>query len=306
MNFQDLLTKMKQIDETQASECSTETDGPLFGEQGVEECGMPGMANMPSGMMGTPKQQDNVTMNVSMNGSGAGGIRDLMSILKNIEQGEYSAPEHDHSEDDILVGIGEEQDDGGFQNATTEPDPETFSVDSASPMGNDLSSKGGERPKVNGGGNPIAVSESLVSRLQAMYQDIKEAEQLPTAPYAPIKPNFGDGPGGEKGDLALTAGRPHKAVQDYQKALVQYVRIFGGLEDQQLLTRLEKGADGRFGPDTQAGMKRASELYFANKKKWDSATSPTGQQAKADNEKRYQELQQLSRVMDPALGYAKF
>ena len=56
MNFQDLLTKMKQIDEGT-----------------VEECGM---ASMP------PKQQDNVNMNVTMSGNGAGGIKDLINILK--------------------------------------------------------------------------------------------------------------------------------------------------------------------------------------------------------------------------------
>ena len=352
MNFQDLLTKMKQIDEASTSECDA-TDTPadaLFGEQGVEECGMPGMDNMPHGMMGAPKQSDSVTMNVSMNGSGAGGIRDLMSILKNIEQGEHSAPEHDH-EDDILVGIGEEQDDGGFQSATTEPDPQMQGVKAVTDTGNDIHSQGGEAPKMNGGGNPLARNESLVASLAQHYQSILEGEKktmsraakgvmkygkdgmqalakagkegkdldkvrdkynkydeatMPTTPYAPIKPNFGDGPGGEKGDLALIASRPHKAVQDYQKALVQYIRIFGGTEDNNLLARLERGADGRFGPDTDAGMKRSQELYFINKKKWDSATSPTGQMAKADNEKRYQELQQLSRVIDPALGYAKF
>jgi hypothetical protein len=66
MNFEDLMRKMKAIDEGQLA----------------EECG-----SMPIGISGPPEQQDNVTMNVSMNGSGAGGIRDLMSIIKNIENG---------------------------------------------------------------------------------------------------------------------------------------------------------------------------------------------------------------------------
>jgi hypothetical protein len=296
MNFQDLLTKIKSIDEGKV----------------VDECG--GMEIMPLGGMGheAPKQSDSVTMNVSMNGSGAGGIRDLLNVLKDIQDG----PEHDahgagDGEYDILIGEPEESyeediNDGGFGSATTNPDETTLNINSVLPTGDDMHSKGGEAEKVNGGGNPMGVSESLVKQLARHYQSIKEAEQFPTTQYAPIKPNFGAGPGGEKGDLAVTASRPHKAVADYQNALVQYVRIFGGLEDQQLLKQLETNIDGRFGPSTQAGMKRAQDLYWINKKKWDSATSPTGQQAKADNEKRYQELQNLSRAMDPALGYAKF
>ena len=58
-----------------------------------EECG-----DMPVGMMGMSShqgQQDSVTMNISMNGSGAGGIRDLMSILRNIE-GSNNPDVHSH------------------------------------------------------------------------------------------------------------------------------------------------------------------------------------------------------------------
>lgn len=180
MNFQDLLTKMKQLDEAgSAAECDTSSpnDAVLIGEKNVDECGMPGMDNMPHGMMGAPKQSDSVTMNVSMNGSGAGGIRDLMSILKNIEQGEHSAPAHDADADDILVGVEEEQGDGGFQTATTNPAPETADIDAVTPTGNDMHSQGGEAEKVNGGGNPMGVDESLVARLAQHYQAIKEGEK---------------------------------------------------------------------------------------------------------------------------------
>jgi hypothetical protein len=44
-------------------------------------------------------QQDNVNMNVNMSGSGAGGIRDLMAILKNIED------HGEHGEQEIMPGI---------------------------------------------------------------------------------------------------------------------------------------------------------------------------------------------------------
>jgi hypothetical protein len=117
----------------------------------VEECGMPGMNNMPSGMMGTPKQQDNVTMNVSMNGSGAGGIRDLLNVLKDIQGGPEVEPHRDQdAEHDVLVG-------DSYDNA---PNEVTLDMDAVIPTGNDIHSKGREAEKVNGGGNPFNVDES--------------------------------------------------------------------------------------------------------------------------------------------------
>lgn len=76
MNFNELYRKIAEIDKKTTDDI-------------VEECGM--------GPMSSPMpQQDNVSMNVSMNGSGAGGIRDLMSILKNIE---------DTGEQEMMPGI---------------------------------------------------------------------------------------------------------------------------------------------------------------------------------------------------------
>jgi hypothetical protein len=133
-------------------------DGP------VEECG-----NMPM-IADHSDQQDSVTMNVSMNGSGAGGIRDLMAILKNIED----SAEADHP--DMIVGIDkpemEEDTDGGFQDATTQPNPKTAGVDAVTRTGSDLASKGAEAPKVNGGGNPF-VKEGLLDQLSNLYQEVK-------------------------------------------------------------------------------------------------------------------------------------
>jgi hypothetical protein len=167
MNFEELMKKMKAIDEGQS----------------VEECGA-----MPIGISGPPEQQDNVTMNVSMNGSGAGGIRDLMAIIKNIENGG-----HEHGHSDVLVGepseeepimgaivqsmehehgMGEEYEngvDGGSE-------PEVYGVDAVTQTGDDLASTGeDEYPKVNGGGNPM--QEALVSRLAQMYDEIKETKE---------------------------------------------------------------------------------------------------------------------------------
>ena len=147
MNFQDLLTKMKQIDEGT-----------------VEECGM---APMP------PKQQDNVNMNVTMSGNGAGGIKDLINILKNIEQGEEPT-----GHDAVIIGNDEISDverdlDDSYNN---EPNPEVAGIDAVTPTGNDIHSKGDEAEKVNGGGNPwnqTEVDEALVNRLSAHYRRIK-------------------------------------------------------------------------------------------------------------------------------------
>lgn len=150
MNFQDLLTKMKQIDEGT-----------------IEECGM---APMPPHAEG---QQDSVNMNVTMSGNGAGGIRDLMAILKNIE--DASEP---HSDDAVIIGGSDIADvqaelDDSYDN---EPNPEVAKIDAVTPTGNDLASKGDEAEKANGGGNPwkqTEVSEGLVSRLAQHYESIK-------------------------------------------------------------------------------------------------------------------------------------
>ena len=167
MNFEELMKKMKAIDEGQVA----------------EECGA-----MPIGISGPPEQQDNVTMNVSMNGSGAGGIRDLMAIIKNIED---SGHEHGHT--DVLVGepseeepimgaivqsMGHEHDMGEeYENSVDGgSEPEVYGIDAVTPTGNDLASTGGnEFPKVNGGGNPM--QEALISRLAQMYDEIKEAKE---------------------------------------------------------------------------------------------------------------------------------
>ena len=84
MNFNELYRKIAAIDK--------KTNDDI-----VEECGM---GPMTSPMSSPMPQQDNVNMNVNMSGSGAGGIRDLMAILKNIEDtGEHGLPP-DLSDDD--------------------------------------------------------------------------------------------------------------------------------------------------------------------------------------------------------------
>jgi hypothetical protein len=152
MNFQDLLSKMKQLD----------------------ECG-----EMP-GTMHSPKQQDNVNMNVTMSGNGAGGIKDLMNILKNIETGATSHGDEPPGDDTVVIGSNDIADvqaelDDSYNN---EPNTEVAGIDAVTPTGNDLASKGDEAEKANGGGNPwkqTEVSEALIQQLSSHYQSVKNS-----------------------------------------------------------------------------------------------------------------------------------
>jgi len=197
MNFNELFQKMRELDAPVSEELKggqkeldTDKDGDIeaddlkdlrdkkVDEELVGECGdMP----MPNGMMGmrNPAQQDSISANISMNASGTGGIRDLMSILRNIENG--GGDEHDMAiaiggmdEPEPLMGM-DEAGAGGFDQASTTPDPQIAPASAAFPQGNDMHSKGGnERPKVNGGGNPYTLAaESLIPRLSSLYQEVK-------------------------------------------------------------------------------------------------------------------------------------
>lgn len=178
--YRDLVAKLEAI-QNRVEETATPPkddvelagkDQLLVGEENVEECGLPGMSNMPSGMMGTTKQQDNVTMNISMNGSGAGGIRDLMGILKNIENGGEEPAQHVHGSDEIVVGMGEEQGAGGFDSATTTPHPETQPIAAMLKKGPDIHGNMGDH-RQRQTGLPRAQMENLVSHLSTLYQEVK-------------------------------------------------------------------------------------------------------------------------------------
>jgi len=181
MNFYDLSAKLRAIEESSVAECGDMMPMPM--------------------MPHAPGQQDSVTMNVSMNGNGAGGIKDLMDILRNIEQ----AAEHDHQEPmvaephhvghdhddnvDIVLGTADEDmladphkqhgagagDESYGNSAPGGSDAHQFGIDSVTRHGDDMHSKGSvKRLRVNGGENPL--QEGLVERLQSLYQAIKEAE----------------------------------------------------------------------------------------------------------------------------------
>lgn len=201
MNFNELFQKMRELDAPVAEELKggqkkldQDKDGDIeaddlkalrdkkVDEELVDECGM----DMPS--MGSPKQQDNVTMNISMNGSGSGGIRDLMNILRDLEDGPGDGGNGMDDEMGVIIDkmagddgdremplIGmDEAEAGGFDQASTTPD-ETYQ--DTEYMTKDLSG-GINGPKTmykhsyRQGDNPMAM-ETLTNRLSNLYQEVK-------------------------------------------------------------------------------------------------------------------------------------
>ncbi len=143
-------------------------------EQDMDECGM-GPMSMPS----MNKQQDNVSMNVSMNGSGSGGIRDLMNILRNLEKGD-GPMDHDHGDHDMdspsidMPGmmVMKKEPVLGDEYANS-PDvqigQDNFPID----HGDDLHKpKDSYSDKPYRGDNPMAL-ESYKTKLSSMYEDLK-------------------------------------------------------------------------------------------------------------------------------------
>jgi hypothetical protein len=152
---------------------------PTPANESLEECG----DMMPMGMMGMsgPQgQQDNIDMNITLHGSGSGGVRDLMNILRNIESSDNKdVHSHDVSKifgGNITAGFDEEMSDGGFGDASTTPDPTVGSIDAVTDIGAPIN--GGDHRKRQAGlpqGAPM--HETLVDRLSALYNEIKEAKE---------------------------------------------------------------------------------------------------------------------------------
>jgi hypothetical protein len=173
MNFQDLLTKIRKIDEADMPAPAAPAVDPETMDPEYDECMdtnptsvlprdgddmLTGECGEMAPQMSAPKQSDSVTMNVSMNGSGAGGIKDLLDILRNIENSS------DKDTDDVLVGIGAEEDFDNAPKPTNVPTPDS---------GDDLHREKEEYPKANGGGNPMRMHETLVAKLSQKYSEIK-------------------------------------------------------------------------------------------------------------------------------------
>jgi hypothetical protein len=64
------------------------------------------------------------------------------------------------------------------------PEEEIADITAVTPTGNDLHSKGGEAPAVNGGGNPMKKESQIKSELMKLYMEMKEGKKA--------KPDFLD------------------------------------------------------------------------------------------------------------------
>ena len=82
----------------------------------------------------------------------------------------------DHPHDDQEGGEEElifsnDMEEESYEN---EPHAQYSPVGTITATGDDLASKGDERPKVNGGGNPYAVTQEGIKRnLENLYQEVK-------------------------------------------------------------------------------------------------------------------------------------
>ena len=188
MNFTELYKRIRSIDESETqsdpaaaraarasmAQSMANTAAPTLSKEGIyDECGdMMGPSN-------PPKQQDSVTMSVNMNGNGSGGIKDLMNILKNIEQSANPVDPHPHNVD-RLFGDGYENSEQGDQGAVT------LDINDVVNVGTPINS-GDHRPRQAGLpiGNPM--QEALVSRLAQMYDEIKEAKEDKFDPLKHVK-----------------------------------------------------------------------------------------------------------------------
>ena len=188
MNFQELLQKMSALDRP-------------ISEDAVAECGM--MGDM-GGSISAPKQQDSVTMNVSMNGSGSGGIRDLLNVLKDIQNGPDEDPDMEIDSDgdsevelghDVLMqkdsddeGDGESEldleidefdfpeeiEDDGFENSEFDgPGPEVSPIGTVTKSGSDLHRSKSSFPKASGGDNPMRLENGATYKMPAGDIQIK-------------------------------------------------------------------------------------------------------------------------------------
>jgi hypothetical protein len=161
-------------------------------EEALGECGMDGIASVSSMSAIAPdaaKQQDSVSMTMNVNGQGAGGIRDILNILRDLDgSGGSSVP--------AIQGAGGPTDfDNGMEmpfnitkigpdTTTVTPKQEEFGnsadgdsgskyygVDAVTASGDDMHRSG----QVGRGVNPRLsnVSEAIADRLKAHYHRVK-------------------------------------------------------------------------------------------------------------------------------------
>jgi hypothetical protein len=171
-------SRMKAAEEDEDDKETSESLDQLVDEVETEmdECGMGSMNSMSSPM----KQTDNVSMNLSMNGSGSGGIRDLMNILRNLDGDDSGMDsmgdmgDSDMDSEPVLIAKKTPIIDDDYANS---PDEVTdMSAQFPSDHGNDLhKEKNSFSDKPYRGDNPMAV-EGLRQQLGELYQQLVQEE----------------------------------------------------------------------------------------------------------------------------------
>jgi len=190
MNFQDLYRKIAALEEGDMGIMAAPSQPGQALEAELEECGdMMPMSNKPDA------EQDHVSVSVNMNGSGAGGIRDLMNILRNIDDvaGDddsaaiidikpmgHSEPQnpmgHDTSSEPMFgdFDVEEEFNPADTFQANTTPEPEYASVDAVTNMGAPING-GDHRERQAGLPQGAPVQETLIQELTNRYNEIRES-----------------------------------------------------------------------------------------------------------------------------------
>lgn len=137
-------------------------------EEKVAECPMDPIAIQPA-----QSQPSSSTMSINMNGTGKDGIKDLLNILRDIEDGPESSPASAmphaaHGDTTLIVGDEEVQTEAHpFANS---PEEKYSSIKDIMKSGNDLhKAKDSYSDKPYRGDNPMAIKETLKS----LYQFVK-------------------------------------------------------------------------------------------------------------------------------------
>lgn len=117
--------------------------------------------------MKSPEQADNVNVNVTMTGSGKGGIRDLIDILQNIQNGK----DHDRA----LFGQEQEVIDDSVDYENDLEGVHTSGIERVTnPPSDGIHSPGNKIARHEDPADPYKTySESTLNRLKSLYEEYK-------------------------------------------------------------------------------------------------------------------------------------
>jgi hypothetical protein len=142
----------------------------------TEDCDMTecGGDSAPMSMPSHPKQDDSVSMTVNMSGSGSGGIKDILNILRNIESGSDDKPSgrsgsDDRARDTDVGMILATQSEPEFETLKNAPRERYSTIKDITRGGTDLHHEKGGSLAAAGGDNPMAVK----ARLESLYKFVK-------------------------------------------------------------------------------------------------------------------------------------